>query len=143
MDERKMTYYQGGMMITIILNRKKDNFFIRKKDNSLIGKKNNFLVRKKDNFLVRKDQREGKRYINKHRKDRRTDSIINNIHCSMTFSTSEAVRLWLCLGCGFNTDLPAPRKGPELGAKIYDSSRPPFFDPYSSTTHNICNFVLY
>ena len=32
------------------------------------------------------------------------------ILCSMKHSTSEAVRLWLCIGCGCDTTLPAKKK---------------------------------
>ena len=35
----------------------------------------------------------------------------------MKYSTSEAVRLWLCLGCGFDTPVPAQKRhhSPHLG----------------------------
>ena len=38
------------------------------------------------------------------------DIISNNNTCSMKYSTSEAVHLWLCLGCGFDTSLPAKKR---------------------------------
>ena len=41
--------------------------------------------------------------------------------CSMKYSTSEAVRLWLCLGCGCDTTIPA-RKKPHSPHR--DGSRP-------------------
>ena len=36
--------------------------------------------------------------------------MINNNLCSMKYTISEAVRLWLCIGCGCNTTLPAKKK---------------------------------
>ena len=36
--------------------------------------------------------------------------MINNIHCSMTYSISHAVKLWLCIGCGSDTTLPVRKR---------------------------------